>query len=74
MYPWFMESIWWIFKQLYNKGLVYKGFKVITFICFSLDFDVFAQLLSFGTTGFRIANHASLVYFIIQFRTQSPIL
>ena len=25
MYPWFMESVWWVFKQLYNKGLVYKG-------------------------------------------------
>ena len=28
MYPWFMESIWWVFKQLFDKGLVYKGFKV----------------------------------------------
>ena len=28
MYPWFMESIWWVFKSLYDKGLVYKGFKV----------------------------------------------
>lgn len=31
MYPWFMESIWWVFKQLYNKGMVYKGFKVMPF-------------------------------------------
>ncbi|ESO01625.1 hypothetical protein HELRODRAFT_81400, partial [Helobdella robusta] len=31
MYPWFMESIWWVFKQLYDKGLVYKGFKVMPF-------------------------------------------
>ena len=29
MYPWFMESIWWVFKQLFEKGFVYKGFKVI---------------------------------------------
>ena len=28
MYPWYMESIWWVFKQLYNKGLVYRGYKV----------------------------------------------
>ena len=28
MYPWFMESVWFIFKQLYNKGFVYRGFKV----------------------------------------------
>ena len=25
MYPWFMESIWWVFKQLYDKGLIYQG-------------------------------------------------
>ncbi|XP_025107548.1 isoleucine--tRNA ligase, cytoplasmic-like [Pomacea canaliculata] len=31
MYPWYMESIWWVFKQLYNKGLVYKGYKVMPF-------------------------------------------
>ncbi|XP_053378371.1 isoleucine--tRNA ligase, cytoplasmic-like [Mercenaria mercenaria] len=31
MYPWFMETIWWVFKELYNKGLVYKGFKVMPF-------------------------------------------
>jgi len=24
----FMESVWWVFAQLYNKGLVYRGFKV----------------------------------------------
>lgn len=31
MYPSFMESIWWVFKQLYNKGLVYRGSKVMPF-------------------------------------------
>lgn len=31
MYPWFMETIWWVFKQLYNKGLVYRGSKVMPF-------------------------------------------
>ncbi|XP_029178290.1 isoleucine--tRNA ligase, cytoplasmic [Nylanderia fulva] len=31
MYPWYMESIWFIFKQLYNKGLIYKGFKVMPY-------------------------------------------
>ncbi|XP_014670049.1 PREDICTED: isoleucine--tRNA ligase, cytoplasmic-like [Priapulus caudatus] len=31
LYPWFMESIWWIFKQLFDKGLVYRGFKVMPF-------------------------------------------
>lgn len=27
----FMESVWWAFKQLYDKGLVYEGFKVMPF-------------------------------------------
>jgi len=31
MYPWFMESIWWVFKQLYTKGLIYKGFRVMPY-------------------------------------------
>lgn len=31
MYPTFMESIWWVFKELYNRGLVYKGSKVMPF-------------------------------------------
>lgn len=24
----FMESVWWVFAKLYEKDLVYKGFKV----------------------------------------------
>ncbi|XP_011500704.1 PREDICTED: isoleucine--tRNA ligase, cytoplasmic [Ceratosolen solmsi marchali] len=31
LYPWYMESIWWVFKQLYNKGLVYQGVKVMPY-------------------------------------------
>nr|CAB3255140.1 isoleucine--tRNA ligase, cytoplasmic [Phallusia mammillata] len=31
LYPWFMETIWWVFKQLYDKGFVYRGFKVMPF-------------------------------------------
>lgn len=27
----FMESVWWVFKKLYEKGLVYEGFKVMPF-------------------------------------------
>ncbi len=27
----YMESIWWVFKQLWDKGLVYKGYKVMPF-------------------------------------------
>ncbi|KAI1287017.1 Isoleucine--tRNA ligase, cytoplasmic [Halotydeus destructor] len=31
MYPWFMETVWWVFKQLYSKGLVYRGVKVMPY-------------------------------------------
>lgn len=31
LYPWYMESIWWIFKQMFSKGLVYQGVKVMPY-------------------------------------------
>ncbi|XP_029548667.1 isoleucine--tRNA ligase, cytoplasmic [Salmo trutta] len=31
LYPWFMETVWWVFRQLYDKGLVYRGVKVMPF-------------------------------------------
>ena len=27
----FMESVWWTFKQIYNKGLVYRGSRIMPF-------------------------------------------
>ncbi|KAL8055602.1 hypothetical protein ABFX02_04G067200 [Erythranthe guttata] len=27
----FMETVWWVFAQLYKKGLVYRGFKVMPY-------------------------------------------
>lgn len=27
----FMESVWWIFKQIFDKGLVYKGCKIMPY-------------------------------------------
>ncbi len=27
----YMESVWWVFKELYDKGLVYEGYKVMPF-------------------------------------------
>ena len=27
----FMESVWWVFKSLFDLGLVYKGYKVVPF-------------------------------------------
>lgn len=31
MDPEFMESVWWVFSALYEKGLVYKGYKVVPY-------------------------------------------
>ncbi|PIR22605.1 MAG: isoleucine--tRNA ligase [Deltaproteobacteria bacterium CG11_big_fil_rev_8_21_14_0_20_45_16] len=27
----FMESVWWVFKQIWDKGLIYRGYKVMAF-------------------------------------------
>lgn len=29
--PSYMESVWWVFRQLFDKGLVYRGYKVMPF-------------------------------------------
>jgi isoleucyl-tRNA synthetase len=28
MDPSFMETVWWVFKQLWDKGLIYEGFRI----------------------------------------------
>lgn len=33
MDPEFMESVWWVLKTLFNKGLVYRGWKVMPYSC-----------------------------------------
>ena len=27
----FMESVWWVYKKLYNKGLIYEGYRVVPY-------------------------------------------
>ena len=27
----FMQSVWWVFKQIYKKGLIYEGYKVVPY-------------------------------------------
>jgi isoleucyl-tRNA synthetase len=44
--PSFMESVWWVFSQLHQKGLVYRGFKARIYPCSRL----LAQL---GRLGLR---------------------
>jgi isoleucyl-tRNA synthetase len=31
MEPWYMESVWWVFKELWGKSLVYRSFKVMPY-------------------------------------------
>ncbi|CAH0563614.1 unnamed protein product [Brassicogethes aeneus] len=31
MYSWYMETVWWTFKELYRKGLIYEGNKVMPY-------------------------------------------
>ena len=31
MEPWYMESVWWVVKRLWEKGLIYRGEKVVPF-------------------------------------------
>ncbi len=31
MEPWYMESVWWVVRQLWDKDLVYRGEKVVPF-------------------------------------------
>ena len=33
MNPTFMETEWWVFQQLFNKGSVYQGYKVMPYSC-----------------------------------------
>jgi isoleucyl-tRNA synthetase len=37
----FMESIWWVFAQLWEKDLVYRGFKVVYLIPYMTSFLVY---------------------------------
>lgn len=31
MDPSFMQSVWWVFRQLWDKGLIYEGYKVVPY-------------------------------------------
>lgn len=33
MDPQFMESVWWVFKTMFEKDLVYRGYKVMPYSC-----------------------------------------
>jgi len=40
MEPSYMESLWWVFKQLFDKGMVYRAYRVLAYstaLCTSLS-------------------------------------
>ena len=39
-----MESVWWVFKQLFDKGMVYRGFKVCVIIYWAIILDNFKAI------------------------------
>lgn len=48
--PTFMESVWWVFGELYKKGLVYRGYKVGTCACLHASY----WRLTYQSTGFSV--------------------
>jgi len=56
LYPSFMESVWWVFKQLYEKNLVYRGFKVSFWLIFYIWGDKFRNNLHFAEKNRSIQN------------------
>lgn len=57
--PEFMESVWWVFRQLFDKGLVYKGFKVSRK---EQGAGSSALIAGFASWGERRGRHFCLVF------------
>ncbi|MBI2459887.1 MAG: isoleucine--tRNA ligase [Parcubacteria group bacterium] len=64
----FMESVWWVFKELYNKGLIYQGYRSMH-ICPRCETTLSQQEIAEGykmvkdlsaTVKFEIANPSEL--------------
>ena len=66
----YMESVMWVFKQMYDSGYIYKGFRVILFCphCstpisnfeVAMDADNYKDVKDYATTyKYRIMNHES---------------
>jgi isoleucyl-tRNA synthetase len=43
----YMESVWWVFKQLWNKGLIYEGYRIMH-ICTRCETTLSQQEVSEG--------------------------
>ena len=57
MDPTFMESVWWVFKEIWDKGLVYQGHKVMPF-----SFQLGTPLSNFeANLNYKFVDDPSLV-------------
>jgi len=64
----FMDSVWWVFKQLFDKGLIYEGFKVVPYSTgLSTALSNFEGNLNYKTVQdpsvtvkFKLVNYRSL--------------
>ncbi|MEA3398433.1 MAG: class I tRNA ligase family protein, partial [Patescibacteria group bacterium] len=64
----FMESVWWVFKRLWDKGLIYKGYRSM-YICPRCETTLSQSEVAEGyrdikdlscTVKFRVKNNAKL--------------
>ena len=60
-----MESVWWVFQELYKKGLIYKGFKVriFWFFCRRMEKDLSFWRCDFKVMHFSTGLHTTLSNF-----------
>ncbi|XP_031285237.1 isoleucine--tRNA ligase, cytoplasmic-like [Pistacia vera] len=71
----FMESVWWVFVQLYEKGLVYRGFKDVrdpeTMVSFPIVGDLNkAAFVAWTTTPWTLVRnkHTGKIYVVAESR------
>jgi len=55
-----MESVWWVFKTLFEKGLVYRGYKVrrFCFVCRTLS-RFFTSLLLCHRRDYQVMPYST---------------
>ncbi len=70
MDPSFMQSVWWVFRQLWDKGLIYSGHKVVPYsVGVSTPLSNFEANLNYKevqdpsiTVAFKAASSADLYF------------
>ena len=66
-----MESVWWVFKQLFNKELVYQGHKVMLF---SIIFSTLLSNLEAGLSYKDVRDPVVVVEFLLIHNQTTPFI